>query len=102
MRPTGCKTPQHTTIRRSQADTTGGCACCSRAAEQGKRAPIENAVAEVQGPLVRQPAPAARLARILHHSATDLWDICTLTDSGQMWDEARAVASRILAACPGD
>jgi hypothetical protein len=59
-------------------------------------------VAEVQGPLVRQPAPAARLARILHNSATDLWDVCTLTDKAQMWEEARAIASRILASCPGD
>ena len=58
--------------------------------------------AEEQGPLVRQPAPAARLARILHHSATDLWDVCTLTDSAQMWEEARAIASRILASAPGD
>jgi hypothetical protein len=56
----------------------------------------------VQGPLVRQPANAARLARILNHSATDLWDVCTLTDAAQMWEEARAIASRILAASPGD
>jgi hypothetical protein len=56
-------------------------------------------VAEVQGPLVRQPVPAARLARILHHSATDLWDVCTLTDSAQMGDEAKAIAARISAAC---
>ena len=57
-------------------------------------------VVEVQGPLVRQPEPAARLARILHHAATELWDICTLTDSADMWEEARAIASRILASCP--
>jgi hypothetical protein len=56
--------------------------------------------AEEQGPLVRQPPAAARLARILHHSATDLWDVCTLTDPADMWEEARAIASRILAACP--
>jgi hypothetical protein len=54
-----------------------------------------------QGPLVRQPAPAARLANILNRAATDLWDVCTYTDAGQMWEEARAIASRILAACPG-
>ena len=58
-----------------------------------------NSAAEVQGPLVRQTAPAARLARILHHSAQDLWDLCTLNEPGQMWEEARAIASRILAAC---
>ena len=59
-------------------------------------------VAEVQGPLIRQPAPAARLARILHTSATDLWDVCTLSDTAQMYEEARAIASRILAATPLD
>jgi hypothetical protein len=57
---------------------------------------------ETWGPLVRQPAPAARVARILHNSATDLWDVCTMTDTAQMQDEARAIASRILAACPGE
>jgi hypothetical protein len=70
----------------------------TRRTAQGGRVAVENAAAEVQGPLVRQPAPAARLARILHHSASDLWDICTLTDSDQMSQEARAVACRILAA----
>ena len=57
-------------------------------------------VAEVQGPLIRQPEPAARLARILNHAATELWDICTLTEAADMWEEARAIASRILASCP--
>jgi hypothetical protein len=54
------------------------------------------------GPLVRQPAPAARLARVLHNAAQELWDACVLTDAGQMWEEARAIASRILASCPSD
>jgi len=58
--------------------------------------------AETWGPLVRQPRPAARLARILNHSASDLWDVCTMTDTAQMQQEARAVAARILAACPSD
>lgn len=53
---------------------------------------------EVQGPLIRQPEPAARFARILHNAAQELWDICTYTDHAQMWEEARAIASRILAA----
>lgn len=56
---------------------------------------------EVPGPLVRQPQPAARLAAILHNAAMDLWDVATEQDAGQMWEEARAIASRILAACPG-
>lgn len=64
--------------------------------------PLGRCVAMEQGPLIRQPAPAARLARILHRSATDLWDACTLSDPAQMWEEARAIASRILTACPGD
>lgn len=63
-------------------------------------APGLQGVIEEQGPLVRQPAPAARLARVLHHAATELWDLCTYTDSAEMWEEARAIASRILAACP--
>ena len=65
------------------------------------RAADLHGTAETQGPLVRQPVPAARLARILHHSAQDLWEVCTLTDTGQMWEEARAIATRILAAAPG-
>ena len=56
------------------------------------------ACAEEQGPLVRQPAPAVRLANILHSAATDLWDTCTLTDASQMRLEANATARRILAA----
>jgi hypothetical protein len=63
-------------------------------------APGLQGVAEEQGPLVRQPAPAARLARILHHAAQELWDLCVETDAPQMWEEARTIASRILAACP--
>ncbi len=55
---------------------------------------------EEWGPLMRQPAAAARLARILHHSAQELWDASTDTDAAQMWEEARAIASRILASCP--
>ena len=55
---------------------------------------------QVPGPLVRQPAPAARLAAILHNAAMDLWDVATEQDAAQMWEEARAIASRILAACP--
>jgi len=68
---------------------------------QPNRPPADlHAVAEVQGPLVRQPAEAARLARILHNAATELWDVCTLTDTDQMSSEAKAIATRILAACP--
>ena len=66
---------------------------------------IQHALAEqrrlVPGPLVRQPAPAARLAAIiLHNAAMDLWDVATGQDECKMWEEARAIASRILAACP--
>ena len=47
-----------------------------------------------------QSPRAAQVSAILHRCATDLWDIGTYDDPGQMWEEARAVASRILAACP--
>ncbi len=67
---------------------------------QERTAPGLQGVAEVQGPLVRQPPAAARLARILNHAATELWDLCTYEDAAEMWEEARAIASRILAACP--
>lgn len=68
--------------------------------EAEQTAPGLQGVVEEQGPLVRQAPPAARLARILHHAATELWDLCTYTDDAEMWEEARAIASRILAACP--
>lgn len=58
--------------------------------------------ARERGPLVVQQVPAARLANILHHAAEELWDACTYDDAAQMWEEARAIASRILASCPGD
>jgi hypothetical protein len=58
-----------------------------------------DAIVEEQGPLVRQPANAARLATILHHGATELWDLCTYTDAEQIKTEARAIANRIKAAC---
>ena len=57
---------------------------------------------EEQGPLVRQPAPAARLARVLNHAAQELWDLCTSTNHAEMCEDARAIASRILAATPID
>jgi hypothetical protein len=59
-------------------------------------------VDEVQGPLVRQTASAARLARILTHAAEELFDLSTGNNAAEMWEDARAIASRILAAAPGD
>lgn len=67
--------------------------------EAARTIPGMQGVDDEQGPLVRQTPPAARLARILHHSATELWDLCTYQDAAEMWEEARAIASRILAAC---
>ena len=89
-------TPHPGTTPRTQVQPTAACA---------SQQPIDGTLAghaEEWGPLVRQPAPAARLARILHRSAQDLWDSCVLTDPAQMWEEARAIASRILASCPGE
>jgi|GEM_PF-3400132 len=61
---------------------------------------VPNVPGHTQGPLVRQPPAAARLAFILNHAACELFDACTYEDAAQMWEEARAIASRILAACP--
>lgn len=43
---------------------------------------------------------AARLSLIIAHAAEELYDAATEPDSAQMWEDARAIASRILAACP--
>ena len=48
----------------------------------------------------RQTPAAARIACTLHNAAMDLWDVATEENPAQMWEEARAIASRILAACP--
>jgi len=49
-----------------------------------------------------QPAPAAMLGQILTHAAMELLDAAALHDQGWMWEEARAIATRILASCPTD
>lgn len=46
-----------------------------------------------------QQEPAARLARVLNNAAMELWDGCTSDDADSMWEEAGAIASRILASC---
>lgn len=56
----------------------------------------------VEGPLIDQPAAAARLAHILVHAAEDLWETATLHNPPDMYEDARRIASRILAACPLD
>ena len=78
----------------------GGKATTPALAQTARIQKALNARRQVQGPLVRQPVPAARLATILHNAAMDLWDVATEEDAAQMWEEARAIASRILAACP--
>lgn len=69
-------------------------------AEHVQRLTAATTQERVRGPLVVQTEPAARLANILHHAAMELWDACTLDDAAQMWEDARAIASRILASCP--
>jgi hypothetical protein len=56
----------------------------------------------VEGPLIHQPAAAARLAHILVHAAEDLWEAATLDNPADMYEDARRAASRVLAACPLD
>lgn len=64
--------------------------------------PLPNAVRLVEGPLIHQPAAAARLAHILVHAAEDLWEAATLDNPADMYEDARRAASRVLAACPLD
>lgn len=64
---------------------------------------MSQSAALVQGPLVQQSPLAARLARVLASAADDLYDAATLDDLPQMWEDTRAVASRLLAVCePGE
>ena len=60
-----------------------------------------NRTGKPKGLLKTQTGVAAELSAILSRSAQDLWDVATYDNSAQMYDEARAIASRILAACPG-
>ena len=48
---------------------------------------------------LNRSAPAIRLAHIINAAAVDLWEVSTLEDVAEMWEQARAIASRILAAC---
>jgi Flp pilus assembly CpaE family ATPase len=63
--------------------------------------PSLQGIAEEQGQMVLQAAPAARLGRIMNHAATELWDISNYQDAQEMWEEGCAIARRILAAGPG-
>lgn len=56
----------------------------------------------IHGTVSGQSPQAAQTAHLLHHAATDLWDAATNEDAAQMWEDARRIASRILAACPSD
>ena len=40
-----------------------------------------------------------RLALILQGAAAELWEVATLDDAAEMWDQVRAISSRLLAAC---
>ena len=37
-----------------------------------------------------------------HQLAMEIWDACTHINSGDTWEEARAIASRILATAPAE
>lgn len=53
----------------------------------------------VEGQLVRRPLPAARLAGACVSAAEALWDAATQDDPTRMWEDAKAAASWVLAAC---
>ena len=65
----------------------------------GAAAAVAAAQLKLQQASRRTPAQS-RMVAILHNAAMDLWDVATEEDPGQAWEEARAIASRILAACP--
>lgn len=67
---------------------------------QVKARHVEQDTPQVLGPLVHQTPPAALLATILCNAAEDLWDAACHEDTPQMWEDARRIASRVLAACP--
>ena len=67
------------------------------APEQPKPWPMHNGESP---PPAREPPARSRMVAILHNAAMDFWDVATEEDPAQMWEEARAIASRILAACP--
>ena len=68
---------------------------------QPHRPGAAQALADAQRRVAAASNPAhSRMVAILHNAAMDLWDVATETDAAQMWEEARAIASRILAACP--
>jgi hypothetical protein len=55
---------------------------------------------KVEGPLVWQSESAAKLAEIACEAAKELWDLAVSDDAPQMYEDVRAVASRLLVACP--
>jgi len=100
-------TPTPTPNKQAPPSAAQVCARVQRALAEQRRDDIRGPQRQVHvagvlvpGPLVRQPAPAAKLAAVLHMAAMDLWDVATEQDEYQMWEEARAIASRILASCP--
>jgi hypothetical protein len=63
---------------------------------------LQGITEEEQGPLVRQPAQSARLARTLHNAAQELWDACTHTDPTKDVGRGPRHRPRILAAAPAE
>jgi hypothetical protein len=61
---------------------------------------IEDAQRRVAAAAKGDTPARRRMVAILHNAAMDLWDVATEEDPAQMWEETRAIASRILAACP--
>ena len=95
--------PSSTTPQRPSPSPIAGHSASQTSPSGSSPAPRQPSPPEyVQGPLIMQPASAARLGHILVHSAEELWDAAALEDPAWMWEEARAIASRILASCPLD
>lgn len=57
----------------------------------------------VIGPVAGVATPATvteQLQAMMCAAAEDLWDAATSNDPGDLWEDSRRIASRLLAACP--
>jgi hypothetical protein len=55
---------------------------------------------KIEGPLVWQSESAAKLANVACEAARELWDVAVSDNAPDMYEDIRAIASRLLVACP--
>src|ERR1700739_3662848 len=100
LRRTSC--PKHTHRKEAQKVTTPTPVPSdySHPHRPGPAQPLADPYGRVAAASKGNTPARNRMVAILHNAAMDLWDVATEEDPAQMWEEARAIASRILAACP--